>query len=191
MLLEVQEELLQLLAHEPVGGAAVSRCRELMGEVGDVLPHLASLVVLQHHLPDGVAYGSAMERGCRPSFFMRLIDLIELWEEHILLFRKMAVQLLKRFGYRLSHFQQLGMMWAMHPCYLVDELHQLFVVKVEVAVMHLQYIVDEQVQRPAGKVWSVALHLPSVQLVQHVIGVEALLLAGCLQGVGAVAAIIN
>ena len=70
----------------------------------------------------------------------------------------------------------------MYAGYLTDELHECFVVKVEVAVMLLQHIVEKLVQRPVGEVGSTSGgNLFFVELCQHVVGVESFLLAGCLQ----------
>ena len=80
----------------------------------------------------------------------------------------------------------------MYAGYLTDELHECFVVKVEVAVMLLQHIVEKQVQWPVGEVGSAAgSNLFPVELCQHIVGVESFLLAGCLQCVGAVAAVVD
>ena len=87
---------------------------------------------------------------------------------------------------------ELGVTDTMYAGYLTDELHELFVVKVEVAVMLLQHIVEEQIQWPVGEVGSASSrNLFSVELCQHVVGVESSLLAGCLQCVRAVAAVVD
>lgn len=98
---------------------------------------------------------------------LSLIHLIELREEHLLLFGKVAVELRKRLGDGGPHLMQLGMSATMGSLHLLHQLHQCLVMEVEVAMMLLQHVVKKQVQWPcreierAGRGLRIAIQRPA------------------------------
>lgn len=191
VLFQVLEECVELLVHQAIGCTAIGRSREVLGNLGNAVPCLARGVVLEHHLAYWVGDAAAMERRGLAALLMCLVELIELGEEHLLLFDEMGVELLKRLGYQPAHLVQLGMAAAMHALHLKHQLQQLVVMQMEVTMVVLEYIIGEQVEWPGSELGCAALGVSGLQASNHVAGVESLLLARLLQRVETMAAIVD
>ena len=151
VLFQVKEELSQIGVHQPERHAAVSRCGEVVGQLSDVLPSVAGVVVLQHQLFDGGV--ETITLGDLASLLVGTVQLIEAWEDFLLLLGEMFVEVKERLLHRLGHLVQLGMMGSVDAFHLLHQPQQVFVIEVEVAVMLLQHVVEQQIQRPGSKVW--------------------------------------
>ena len=142
---------LEILEHQAIGSASILGSDEILHQNTDKLIARALIIMLVEHNTDGVSNAAAVHSLVGIATQMSIEERIAVWEQHLLLLLKMALEVGKRALEEWYELQKFGVGIAVYTRHSANVVQKPWAFGTNATMVNLQDIVDEQVSRPTVK----------------------------------------
>ena len=142
---------LEILEHQAIGGTSILGSDEILHQNTDKLIARALIIMLVEHNTDGVGNTTAVHSLVGIATQMSIEECIAVWEQHLLLLLKMALEVGKRALEEWNELQKFGVGIAVYTRHSANVVQEPWAFGTNATMVNLQHIVDEQVGRPTVK----------------------------------------
>ena len=148
---------LEILEHQAIGSTSILGSDEILHQNTDKLIARALVIMLVEHNTDGISNAAAVHSLVSIATQMSIEERIAVWEQHLLLLLKMALEVGKRSLEEWNELQKFGVSIAVHTRHSANVVQEPWAFGTNATMVNLQDIVDEQIGRPTVKGYHTAI----------------------------------